>query len=85
MILLWCDLWFIIILVYFSHFQCGHAAIGAYKQILKTNPEVRNIHSLSLSLSLPPSLPLTLSLSHTTDETSVLPEGIYTYIYNRRA
>jgi PTH2 family peptidyl-tRNA hydrolase len=24
------------------HFQCGHAAIGAYKQILKTNPEVRN-------------------------------------------
>ena len=28
-------------MLFFSHFQCGHAAIGAYKQILKTNPEVR--------------------------------------------
>ena len=27
----------------FPYFQCGHAAIGAYKQILKTNPEVRNL------------------------------------------
>ena len=24
--------------------QCGHAAIGAYKQILKTNPEVSQIY-----------------------------------------
>ena len=63
MTLLWCELWFIIILVYFSHFQCGHAAIGAYKQILKTNPEVRNLQfHLSLSLSL--SLSLKKSVKH---------------------
>ena len=29
--------------VCFSFVQCGHAAIGAYKQIVKTNPEVSRI------------------------------------------